>query len=567
MIVFIDLFCGAGGVTTGVHQARHEGHPIVKVIACVNHDPKAIMSHATNYPDCKHYTEDIRTLDVSKLPDKEDIYYKYGYDTIIVLWASLECTNFSNAKGGKPRDADSRTLAEHLYRYIDHIDPDYVYIENVREFMAWGPLDEKGKPVNRVGGIDYLRWKHQVESMGYRHDWRLLNSANYGAYTSRLRYFGVFAKHGLPISFPEATHSKEVSNNSIDGRHLKKWKPVKEVLDFSDEGISIFGRKIQLSPKTLQRIYAGLIKYVAGGKDAFIAKYYSGRPEGKVIDLDGPAGTVTTADGQSIVRAFVLKYLGNNEKTGINNGLSIEDPAPVITTQNRLAIVNPSFLLKYYKSGENIMGLDEPASTLTTKDRLAVVNASWLDLQFSNGKRDQSIEQPLGSITTIPKSNLAQAFMVNPSFNNDVYSIDEPSKTLLACRKHHYLVNPQWFGNNGSIDSPCCTLIARQDKSPMYLVSTDHAQVVGIMIEDSDSEEMIKIKEFMVLYNIVDIKMRMLKVSELKKIQGFPDDYYLAGNQTDQKKFIGNSVVPVIPKRLMECLYQHPIIQALKQAA
>ena len=58
----------------------------------------------------------------------------------------------------------------------------------------------------------------------------------------------------------------------------------------------------------------------------------------------------------------------------------------------------------------------------------------------------------------------------------------------------------------------------------------------------------VKIKEFMALYNIVDIKMRMLKVVELKRIQGFPDDYVLMGNQSDHKKFIGNAVHTSIPK-------------------
>lgn len=43
---FIDLFCGAGGVTTGLHQASFNGEQIAQVIACVNHDPNAIASHA-----------------------------------------------------------------------------------------------------------------------------------------------------------------------------------------------------------------------------------------------------------------------------------------------------------------------------------------------------------------------------------------------------------------------------------------------------------------------------------------------------------------------------------------
>lgn len=71
---------------------------------------------------------------------------------------------------------------------------------------------------------------------------------------------------------------------------------------------------------------------------------------------------------------------------------------------------------------------------------------------------------------------------------------------------------------------------------------------MAIPVYDTDSEIMVKIKEFMVAFGIVDIKMRMLKVLELLKIQGFPKDYKLFGNQTDQKKFIGNSVCPDVVK-------------------
>ena len=38
---------------------------------------------------------------------------------------------------------------------------------------------------------------------------KILNSADYGAYTSRKRFFGIFAKGSLPIVFPEQTHSKK----------------------------------------------------------------------------------------------------------------------------------------------------------------------------------------------------------------------------------------------------------------------------------------------------------------------------------------------------------------------
>lgn len=139
-LLYIDLFCGAGGTSTGVERAMLGNEKCARVIACVNHDPNAIKSHAANHPNTRHFTEDIRTLNLSPLASLTNRERTKNKGAKVVLWASLECTNFSKAKGGQPRDADSRTLAEHLFRYIDALRPDYIYIENVEEFMCWETL-------------------------------------------------------------------------------------------------------------------------------------------------------------------------------------------------------------------------------------------------------------------------------------------------------------------------------------------------------------------------------------------------------------------------------------------
>lgn len=593
---FIDLFCGAGGVTTGLHNAVSDGIRIAKVIACVNHDAKAIKSHYQNHPETEHFTEDIRTLDISRIISLVNAIRRKDQDAIICLWASLECTNFSKAKGGLPRDADSRTLAEHLYRYIEGINPDYIHIENVEEFMSWGPLDEKGKPVSKTSGIDYLKWIDHVNSFGYRHGYRILNSADYGAHTSRKRYFGLFAKAGLPIIFPEPTHAKNPFNDQFGS--VQKWKPVKEVLDFSDEGKSIFTRKKSLSEKTLQRIYAGLIKYVAGGKKEFLASYYSGG--GQLSSIDEPTGALTTVNHKTLVKpVFMVKYLSNDAKTGINSGASIEAPCHTITTQGRIGVafiskyysgrpydknisvegpagtitcvdsqslIRANFLTKYHGKGENVLSQEGPCSTLSTKDRLSLVQPKyWIDKTYSGKDNHQSVNDPAGSIVTNDKHQLVTSkWLMNTNYSNVGSSLNQPAPVITANRKYHYIVNPQWGGNGGSVENPCCTIIARQDKAPLYLISTEKGSV-SVAVFDGDSETMIKIKEFMVLYSIVDIKMRMLKVPELLKIQGFPDEYKLFGNQTDMKKFIGNSVTPIIPERWIEILYKE-IIELRKAA-
>ena len=102
--IYVDLFCGAGGTTTGVELAVDEnGNQIAKVIACVDHDRNAINSHYLNHPHVKHFTEDIRALDLTNLKRAVDAARKKYPNAHLVLWASLECTNFSNAKGGLPK--------------------------------------------------------------------------------------------------------------------------------------------------------------------------------------------------------------------------------------------------------------------------------------------------------------------------------------------------------------------------------------------------------------------------------------------------------------------------------
>ena len=550
-LLYIDLFCGAGGTSTGVENARYEGRQCAKVIGCLNHDANAIASHAANHPDAMHFTEDIRTLELSPLIAHIAKMRKLYPDAFVVLWASLECTNFSKAKGGQPRDADSRTLAEHLFRYIEAINPDYIQIENVEEFMSWGDLDENGKPISKDAGRLYQQWVANVCGYGYRFVHRILNSADYGAYTSRRRFFGIFAKGSLPIVFPEPTHSKEGAAG-LFGR-LHRWKPVREVLDFSDEGESIFGRKKPLVDATLERIYAGLIKFVAGGKEAFMVKWNSMSRAGKyhAPGIDEPCPTVATQSRLGVAQvSFLSKYYGGSPE---GKSVSVEEPAGAITTRD-----HHSFITAYYGNGHN-HSIDEPAPTLTTKDRLAFV-----DMQYGNGT-PCDIETPAPTVTTNPKHQLVtcKPWIMNTSFKNTGSSIDEPAQTVTANRKWHYLMNPQFQSAGGSVDSPCFTLIARMDKMPPYLIQTEQGEM-AIVIEPDDSPAMVKIKQFMALYGIIDIKMRMLRIPELKRIMGFPSDYVLVGTQADQKKFIGNAVEVNMARVLCEALCARLIEEDIK---
>ena len=542
----IDLFCGAGGLSEGVEEARLNGNRCAKVVCCVNHDKNAILSHDANIPDALHFIEDIRTLELSPINTIVERIRELYPDSMIMLHASLECTNFSKAKGGQPRDADSRTLAEHLFRYIDVIAPDYIQIENVEEFMSWGDMDENGKPISMDKGRLYQKWVRNVKKYGYNFEHRILNAADFGAYTTRKRFFGIFAKKSLPIVFPEPTHCKGGRQDMFS--RLEKWKPVKDVLDFSDEGTTIFREK-PLAEKTLERIYNGLIKFVAGGKDAFLVKYNSMNRTGKynAPGIDEPCPVVTTQNRLGVAQVCFLskQFSGHPESKNV----SVEEPAGTITCRDHHAFVSA-----HYGNGFN-RSVNEPSATVTTKDRLSLVTPRFIANEYSGGGQHTSIDNICPAILTNPKQKLitCKLWIMNTSFSNIGSNIEEPAQTITANRKWHYLMNPQFNSAGSSVDNPCFTLIARMDKMPPYLVATESGQI-AIEIYDNDSPMTVKIKEFMSLYGIVDIKMRMLRIPELKRIMGFPEDYVLVGTQADQKKFIGNAVEVTQAKKNAEAL-------------
>ena len=338
---FVDLFAGAGGTTSGIHMTDD----IAEVVYCINHDKNAIASHYANYPDCVHTTEDIRTAALQPIVDLVKKLRKENLGCKICLWASLECTNFTKAKGWLSKNADSRTLAEHLFRYFA-IDFDMIWIENVREFLHWGPVRIKSKehkdyselllkpktkknpedaywfvPDKRFLSVDYNNWVNNIKSYGYDYDYKILNAADYGCETFRKRLFIQFVKSGTKISWPSPTHDK------LQKSGLKKWESVRPLLNLSEFGGSIFERKKELSLKSIERIYKGIVKFGTKKDSQFMLSEYSSSHSNS---LKSPSPALTANPKQKIV---TVKF--DNEhfimNTNFNNvGSSIDDVAPTM---------------------------------------------------------------------------------------------------------------------------------------------------------------------------------------------------------------------------------------------
>jgi len=494
----VDSFCGFGGEGLGIKKAMYMMQRIAESIAAINHDHVAMKCHKANIPEAMHMIEDFRRVFLRKLP-------RFAADALRTFWASLECTNFSIAKGGLSRDPDSRTLAKDVLRYVDYqryINQEYhyIYIENVKEFLEWGPLkhkqdkdgnfvyDKKGKPVlvpdPTKKGIYFRQWVKELRSRGYRMEYRILNAADFGVPTNRRRLFIIFAYGNMPIYWPQPTH----------GKGLKKYKTVKKCLDLNNKGQNIFmrvdskGTPDELCENSLRRILTGLEKYTPK-KKAFVTQYNGDSDYCRSIPMDKPCNTVPTA--------------------------------------NRFSLIQTTFVTKYYGNGENVCSVNEPASTLTTKDRLTKIDVQFLDQQYGQSN-PASLNKPAGALTANPKFNLVTA--------------------------EHFLYNPQWGGQYSSVDKPCFTLIAKMEKAPPYLVTLETGQL-AIEVYETDSFYTRKIKEFMAEHGIIAIYMRMLTVEELLKIQGFPKSYKMYGSLTDRKKFIGNAVCPAVAKALFEALW------------
>jgi DNA (cytosine-5)-methyltransferase 1 len=265
--VVADLFCGAGGASTGLLRAAAAKHLTVDLLA-VNHWAEAIQTHELNHPNVRHLHEDLAAVDPRRaFPDGR----------LDLLIAAPECTSHSFSRGNRPISEQSRATAWHPLRWADQLHVDKILIENVPAFREWGPEDRLGRPVKSRRGETFHQYCSMFEAMGYTVAWRVLNAADYGAATTRRRLFIQAHKgRGRHITWPAATHAPGTS--LLPG--LRPWRAAREIIDWSIEGSSIFNRKKPLAKSTVERILVGLRKFGGPALEPWIVvlrKHLSGK--------------------------------------------------------------------------------------------------------------------------------------------------------------------------------------------------------------------------------------------------------------------------------------------------
>lgn len=423
----VDYYCGGGGASQGLHEAGWS------VSVAINHDEDAIVMHQINHPETMHVRDDVWNVDPHRdLPSGK----------IALAWFSPSCTHFSRAKGSKTLDNQTRALPWVAVALAKERAPRVIMLENVPEFVGWGPLGDDNRPLPGTRGDTFRQFVWRLETLGYSVDWRVLSAHHYGAPTTRKRLYLVARRDGEPIVWPERTH----------GPGLLPYRTAAECISWDEGCSSIFDRKKPLAEKTQARIAEGMRRFVFNGAPFVVGdaawfgvqRSYGERvgQTPRTLDLHKPLGTVVAGGAKhALVCAWIVKHFGG-----------------------------------VYGHGPG---------------------------------------QPLGAITVKDHHSLAVA-----TLGNDV----ERSARVAA-----FLT--KFYGTSTGSDL----------RSPMGTV-TATGQHLGLVTVQVDGIE----------HAVVDIGMRMLTPRELFRAQGFPDSYVLTGTKTSQIARGGNSVCPIMSKRLAE---------------
>lgn len=397
-----DLFCGGGGFSTGVAEACKALDRTPDTVA-VNHWEIAARTYKRNYPHARVLCTGLDAV----LPNDE-----VPGGRLDLLAASPECTDHSNAKGGKPRSNQSRASAWLILKWLQELYVDSVLIENVHEFKDWGPLGADGKPLKSMRGELFNQFIASLKALGYNVEWRIVNAANYGGATTRERLF-IMARRGRNrrIVWPDQSHAQLGDlQPEMFGNQKQRWRPAREIIDWSLPSQSIFTRKKPLKPATLERIAAGLRKF--GGKAAepflvVLRQHMDGR------SIDDPIPTLT-ASGEHVglFQPFVIGQQSNAAPR------SVEHPLPTIATAGKISLCQP--FIAELRAGKN-----------TTKDRFGLVqfgDGLYLDIHFRmlqwrelanamgfpewyefEGNREQKVKQIGNSVEVRTAAALAKA--------------------------------------------------------------------------------------------------------------------------------------------------------------
>lgn len=407
----VDLFCGAGGASTGMELAlkrlgmRHRG-------LAINHWSVAVDTMQLNHPAIRTKRMSIEeAVPADLVPSGE----------VELLWASPSCTHHSRAKGGRPRSNQLRSQPELVLTWLDQLYVRHLIIENVPEFVDWGPLTRSGQPVKALKGACFRAWVDAIKARGYNVEWRIVNCADYGDATTRRRFFLKAVRRGCGrIVWPEPKFAEHPSAGQLP------WRGVCECLDFSDLGTSIFGRKKPLAANTMRRIVAGLRKYcgLAFQMDMLGSDGADGY---RLRSIDEPLRTQHTSNRTAIVRPFIVK-LRNSETVA-----SVEDPLSTVSAGGQHHMLCSPFVLDHFRNGK-ASPVASPIGAQVTHDRFSMVTPMVLGQH--GAAQCHSVEEPCPTVATRGAIRLVTPFVIDNANGGTLVGSANPLNTITVKDNH-----------------------------------------------------------------------------------------------------------------------------------
>lgn len=582
--IIVDNFAGGGGASTGIELATGR---VVDI--AINHDPDAILMHRTNHPHTIHYQASVWDVDPVEV---------CGGRPVGLAWFSPDCKHFSKAKGGKPVDKNIRGLAWIVLRWAGTVRPRVIILENVEEFRTWGPV-RRGRPVKSKTGQTFRQWLGQLEALGYVVEWRELVAADYGAPTTRKRFFLIARSDGRPIVWPEPTHAP-ADSQEVKAGTKKPWRSAAEIINWNLPAPSIFATKEEirerygvaavrpLARNTMRRVARGVDKFVIRSASPFLVIVnHAGEFRGQ--GLEEPLQTITAKHGYGVASPVMAPLTMHNNQNAVGTAItepvntitgtgagghqmlitptlaaigqtgggdrcrSMEEPTHTQVSKAEECVVCPAMIQYHTEQTERVrgQGVTDPIMTIDASNRYGLAAAT--PTKYYNGDHNQDAAAPLHTITTRDREGVTVA---NPSkFYGGVVgaAVSDPLPTVTVV-DHNALQTAHMVKLKG-------TNLGGQAKDPLQTVTAggSHHGVVTTRIVKAEPGANLQnwpkiraaLNEFcgyhledteVILFSIggewyfmADIGLRMLTPRELYRANGFPDDYKIDRDYTGRE--------------------------------
>lgn len=575
--IIVDNFAGGGGASTGIEIATGR-----LVALAVNHDPAAILMHRTNHPYTEHFQASVWDIDPKAVCRGRPVG---------LAWFSPDCKHFSKAKGAALVDRKIRGLAWITLRWAAEVRPRVIIIENVEEFQTWGPV-RKGKPVKKLAGTTFRKFIDQLTELGYTVEYRELIAADYGAPTSRKRFYLVARCDGKPIVWPQPTHSK----TGADG--LLKWRSAAEIIDWSLPCPSVFASKAEimeryglkavrpLAKNTMRRVIRGVDKFTIRSGKPFIVPTGYGERKGqapRVHDIDAPVPTVVGTGKENLCRPLlapvtvtntsnsvggtvgapvhtvttagnqmlVTPFLAECNHSGGGHIAPVTDAHKTITAKHTGGIVAPALIQYHTEQTEHVRasGLGTPINTVDASNRYGLTCANLVE--YYTGGRPLDVQDPLHTVTSHDREAVVAAHIAKYYGGVVGEKVGEPLPTVTAidhnavCAAHVVKFKGDEVGTQPTEPLPT------QTSSGVFAVCRTHLakirsgddlghwpEIRALLNEFCGytlaEDEVLLLEIGGALYYIADIGLRMLSPRELYNAMGFPPDYII------DRDYLGN---------------------------